>query len=31
MIFKVTPGEKQQLVEKKDADNIREVLCKSIH
>ena len=28
-IFKVIPGEKQQLVEEKDADNIRKVLCKS--
>ena len=28
-LFKVIPGEKQQLVEEKDADNIRTVLCKS--
>ena len=28
-IFKVIPEEKQQLVEEKDADNIRKVLCKS--
>ena len=28
MIFKVIPEEKQQLVEEKDADNIRKVLCK---
>ena len=26
---KVIPDEKQQLVEQKDADNIRKVLCKS--
>ena len=29
MIFKVIPEEKQQLVEQKDADNIRKVLFKS--
>ena len=29
MIFKVIPEEKQQLVEEKDADNVRKVLCKS--
>ena len=29
MIFKVIPEEKQQLVEEKDANNIRKVLCKS--
>ena len=29
IIFKVIPEEKQQLVEEKDADNIRKVLCKS--
>ena len=28
-IFKAIPEEKQQLVEEKDADNIRKVLCKS--
>ena len=28
-ILKVIPEEKQQLVEEKDADNIRKVLCKS--
>ena len=28
-IFKVIPEEKQQLVEEKDAENIRRVLCKS--
>ena len=28
-ILKVIPDEKQQLVEEKDADNIRKVLCKS--
>ena len=28
--FKVIPEEKQQLVEKKDADNIRKELCKSL-
>ena len=28
-IFKVIAEEKQQLVEKKDADNIRKVLCRS--
>ena len=28
-IFKVIPEEKKQLVEEKDADNIRKVLCKS--
>ena len=28
-IFKVIPEEKQQLVQEKDADNIRKVLCKS--
>ena len=28
-IFKVIREEKQQLVEEKDADNIRKVLCKS--
>ena len=27
--LKVIPEEKQQLVEEKDADNIRKVLCKS--
>ena len=30
-IFKVIPEEKQQLVEDKDADNIREVLGKSFN
>ena len=29
MIFKVVPEEKHQLVEEKDIDNIRKVLCKS--
>ena len=29
MIFKVIPEEKQQLVEEKDADNIKKVLSKS--
>ena len=29
MGFKVIPEQKQQLVKKKDADNIRKVLCKS--
>ena len=29
MIFKVIPEEKQLLLEEKDADNIRKVLCKS--
>ena len=28
-IFKVIPEEQQQLVQEKDADNIRKVLCKS--
>ena len=28
-IFKVTPEEKRQLVEEKDADNIRKILCRS--
>ena len=28
-IFKVIPEEKQQLVQEKDADNLRKVLCKS--
>ena len=28
-IFKVIPEEKRQLVEEKDANNIRKVLCKS--
>ena len=28
-IFKVIPEEKQLLVEEKDADNVRKVLCKS--
>ena len=28
-IFKVIPEEKQQLVQEKDADNMRKVLCKS--
>ena len=30
MIFKVIPEEKQLLVEEKDADNIRRVLCKVV-
>ena len=29
MIFKIIPEEKQQLVEEKDADKIRKVLCNS--
>ena len=29
-IFKDTPEEKQRLVEEKNADNIRKVLCKSL-
>jgi len=29
MIFKVILEEKQQLVEEKDADDMRKVLCKS--
>ena len=29
-LFKVIPEEKQKLVKKKDADNIRKVLCKSL-
>ena len=28
-IYKVIPDKKQQLVEEKDADNIRKVLCKT--
>ena len=28
-IYKIIPGEKQQLVEENDADNIRKVLCKT--
>ena len=28
-IFKVIPEEKQRVVQEKDADNIRKVLCKS--
>ena len=28
-MFKVIPEKKQQLVEEKDSDNIRKVLCKS--
>ena len=28
-VFKVIPEEKQQLVEEKDADNKRKILCKS--
>ena len=30
MIFNVIPEEKQQLVEEKEAANIRKVLCKSL-
>ena len=30
-ISKVIPEEKHQLVEEKDANNIRKVLCKSFH
>ena len=30
MIFKLIPGEKQQVVEEKDADKIGKVLCESL-